>query len=191
VVEGYRDVFSWGIKMSSPSVLNEVIGNAAAYARKEEKEAFDKGEQSYTILLLLTDGAFDYEDEAKVAIQEASNSPLSIILLGIGDKDFSLMQYLDDFMDADDTQYRDVTQFVECRKYENDESQLTSAIFEEIPDQLVDYFYGKGIMPNPPIVMDEEEDGNKDEEVNDASTTDYSNSISGLMSLLNCKCSKC
>ena len=41
------------------------------------------------ILLILTDGVFNDMNESVEAIVEASNHPLSIIIVGTGDADFS------------------------------------------------------------------------------------------------------
>jgi uncharacterized protein with GYD domain len=49
----------------------------------------------YHILLILTDGAIHDMKETKDLIVEASGYPLSIIIVGIGDADFSNMIQLD------------------------------------------------------------------------------------------------
>lgn len=41
---------------------------------------------------------------------------------------------------------RDITKFVRFNDYKS-YNLLTEAVLDEIPDQVVDYFYGKGIMP--------------------------------------------
>ena len=49
----------------------------------------------YHILLILTDGCIHDMKETKDLIVECSNYPLSIIIVGIGDADFSNMVELD------------------------------------------------------------------------------------------------
>ena len=44
---------------------------------------------------------------------------------------------------------RDIVQFVNFNAHEYDKTSLTRATLEEIPDQLVDFFYQRGIMPQP------------------------------------------
>uniref|UniRef100_A0A915EI09 Copine C-terminal domain-containing protein n=1 Tax=Ditylenchus dipsaci TaxID=166011 RepID=A0A915EI09_9BILA len=49
----------------------------------------------YQILLIITDGIITDMSETKKAILEASKLPLSIIIVGVGDADFSAMKELD------------------------------------------------------------------------------------------------
>jgi hypothetical protein len=56
------------------------------------------------------------------------------------------MQFLDDF-EKRNCMSRDIVQFVKLSDYEHDKAALTHATLEEIPNQLVDFFYKRGIMP--------------------------------------------
>lgn len=51
--------------------------------------------QNYFILLLLTDGVLSDMMEAKKALINASRYPMSVIIVGVGDADFSAMDELD------------------------------------------------------------------------------------------------
>lgn len=72
--------------------------------------------QVYHILLIITDGVVSDIESTKSAIVEASQQPLSIVIVGVGNEDFSDMALLD----SDDKllQYgtefaeRDIVQFV-------------------------------------------------------------------------------
>jgi hypothetical protein len=150
VLDAYRATFRTGLTMSGPTVFSEVIGLAAAQARSKQEQTARFGQQAYTILLILTDGAVSNVEETKQAINAASDAPLSIVIVGIGDADFSTMHFLDNF--ADNTGGgRDIVQFVEFSKHKHDKRSLTRETLDEIPDQLVDYFFSKGIKPLPPI----------------------------------------
>lgn len=150
VLEAYRQVFRTGLTMSGPTVFAEVIGLAAAAARSRQEVYHRIGKQAYRILLMLTDGAVTDINMTKAAIHAASDAPLSIVIVGIGNADFQAMQFLDDFQ-ASGAAGRDICQFVEFSKYKHDKSALTRETLAEIPDQLVDYFYNRGIMPLPPV----------------------------------------
>jgi Mg-chelatase subunit ChlD len=50
---------------------------------------------SYNVLLIITDGAINDEQETRDAIVEASELPISIIIIGVGQADFSAMDRLD------------------------------------------------------------------------------------------------
>jgi hypothetical protein len=46
-------------------------------------------QQKYTVLLLLTDGVINDEEATIASIVQASNQPLSIVIVGVGAADFS------------------------------------------------------------------------------------------------------
>jgi hypothetical protein len=48
--------------------------------------------------------------------------------------------------DSENEGGRDITKFVRFDKYKS-YNLLTEAVLDEIPDQLVDYFYSRNIMP--------------------------------------------
>ena len=94
----------------------------------------------------MTDGAVSDVEITRDALIEASNAPLSVVIVGVGNADFSRMQSLDD-MELQPPA-RDITQFVELNKHMHDKSSLTASTLDEIPNQLVDYFVSKEIMPS-------------------------------------------
>jgi len=98
------------------------------------------------LFLLLTDGAVSDVEITRDALIEASNAPLSVVIVGVGNADFSRMQSLDD-MELQPPA-RDITQFVELNKHMHDKSSLTASTLDEIPNQLVDYFVSREIMPS-------------------------------------------
>ena len=95
--------------------------------------------------MILTAGNVENVKETKQQLIEASEDPLSIVIVGIGDADFSGMEFLDEH-DADHESGRDITKFVRFSDYKSFNA-LTEAVLDEIPDQLVEYFYNRGIMP--------------------------------------------
>lgn len=74
-------------QQSGPTVFAEVIALAAATARSRQQA----NPLSYTILLLLTDGAVTDVPSTKQALASAADAPLSIVIVGIGNADFSAM----------------------------------------------------------------------------------------------------
>ncbi len=83
-----------------------------------------------------------------------SSHPLSIVIVGVGDADFSAMNVLD----ADDVPLvhrgrrmsRDIVQFVAFRDFEGGRNgaMLARETLREIPGQLVSYFLSRGIRPS-------------------------------------------
>jgi len=152
ILDAYRQTFQSGLVMSGPTVFTEVIETAAARALSSQERAKSLGKQKYTVLLILTDGAVSDVNATARCLDAIDESPLSIVIVGLGNADFSGMQFLDDR--AGDI---DITQFVEFEKHKHNSSSLTSATLDEIPNQLERYFQRHNIMPNPPIVVEEDE----------------------------------
>uniref|UniRef100_A0A7S1D519 C2 domain-containing protein n=2 Tax=Cyclophora tenuis TaxID=216820 RepID=A0A7S1D519_CYCTE len=148
ILEAYQGVFNTQLTMSFPTVFTEVISTASRYAQHEQDMAGQGGNLSYTILLILTAGNLKDEAEIRQTKQElitASGSPLSVVIVGIGDNDFSGMAFLDEH-DPQTEGGRDITKFVQFTEYKS-YNLLTEAVLDEIPEQLVDYYYERGMMP--------------------------------------------
>jgi Copine len=120
-----------------------------------QKKAQREGQLSYTILLILTAGNDENIQETKRELIEASSGPLSVVIVGIGDADFSAMELLDEH-DSQTERGRDITKFVAFNEYDS-YNDLTSAVLDEIPDQLVDFYFEKGILPPASVVMEHDE----------------------------------
>ena len=104
----------------------------------------EENKLSYTILLILTAGNIENVKETKQQLIEASTDPLSVVIVGIGEADFKGMAFLDEHDGNEDG--RDITKFVRFNDYKSFNA-LTEAMLDEIPDQLVDYFFERGLMP--------------------------------------------
>lgn len=79
------------VELSGPTyfapLIREVVGKV--------RSAYSQDPNTYSILLILTDGAIHDMAATKEWIVEGSHLPLSIIVIGIGNADFSLMEELD------------------------------------------------------------------------------------------------
>ena len=149
VLDAYRQVFSSGLIMSGPTVFTEVIETAAARATSSLEQAKSIGSQSYTILLILTDGAVSDPNETARILEAVSDSPLSVVIVGVGAADFTAMQFLDDF--GQKPGHRDIANFVQFNKYSQSSTQLTRATLQEIPNQVVSYFQKHNMAPLSPL----------------------------------------
>lgn len=83
---------------------------------------------------------------------ECSNLPCSILIVGVGEADFSKMKQLDNDKGKltnikHEKMVRDCVQFVEFRKWQDDEVQLKNQLLMELPRQIEEYMRIKGIMP--------------------------------------------
>jgi hypothetical protein len=178
IMEAYKGVFNTTLTMSFPTVFTEVIRTAAKYAEHEQvskaavqcwhmytfrsnfivdhpphqEQAENEGKLSYTILLVLTAGNVEDVQATKQQLINASSVPLSVVIVGIGEKDFKGMEFLDDH-DPSIEGGRDITKFVRFNDYRSF-NLLTEAVLDEIPDQLVDYFFTKGMFPGEAETVD-------------------------------------
>eukprot|EP00977_Amphora_coffeiformis_P011988 scaffold2934_cov176-Amphora_coffeaeformis.AAC.16 len=77
------------------------------------------------------------------------DSPLSVVIVGVGNADFSSMQFLDDF--GQQPGHRDIANFVQFNMHSHNSTQLTKATLQEIPEQVVSYFQKHSIPPGSPL----------------------------------------
>lgn len=120
-------------------VLTQVFSCFQEVSQEESK-------LSYTILLILTAGNIENVKETKQQLLEAGTDPLSVVIVGIGEADFKGMAFLDEGDPSQTETGRDITKFVRFNDYKSFNA-LTEAVLDEIPDQLVDYFFDQGLMP--------------------------------------------
>lgn len=163
VMAAYNAVFQSGLVMSRPTVFTEVMETAANRAASSQQAAAARGQQSYTVLLILTDGAVSDVNTTAACLSKISDSPLSIVIVGVGTADFGPMQFLDDVNAGPGV--RDIAQFVPFNMHAHSSQSLTNATLDEIPKQLESYFKSMGIAPlaavyrpDSQIFVEEEED---------------------------------
>jgi len=144
------------IQLAGPTIFTNVISQAAAIAASTPQT----DTQRYFVLLLLTDGVLNDMDNTIDAIVNASGLPLSILIVGVGNADFSAME----FLDSDDEllqsrkdgrrAQRDIVQFVPMNKFGGTgpaaSHALAKELLAEIPAQLVSYFQSVNVAPLPP-----------------------------------------
>eukprot|EP00978_Attheya_sp_CCMP212_P015660 scaffold40347_cov55-Attheya_sp.AAC.1 len=150
VLDAYNAVFKSGLIMSKPTVFNEVMETAAGHANTAQQAAAAKGQQAYTVLLIVTDGAVSDVNATAASLSKINDSPMSVVIVGVGNADFGAMQFLDD-VNAAANGKRDIAQFVAFNQHAHDSQSLTRATLEEIPHQLETYFQSKGIAARPAV----------------------------------------
>ena len=133
------------LTFSGPTKFTPLIGEVIS--RIDKKDLFE-----YHILLILTDGVINDLKKTRDILVEASFLPLSVIIVGIGNADFTKMKILDGdevplTSSKGTVRARDLVQFVPFSKYENDEKKLAMEVLAEIPRQLVEYYKFKNLDP--------------------------------------------
>ncbi|XP_064411004.1 copine-4 isoform X2 [Latimeria chalumnae] len=149
VVEAYQNCLP-KIQLYGPTNIAPIIQKVAKSASEETNT---KEASQYFILLILTDGVITDMADTREAIVHASHLPMSVIIVGVGNADFSDMQMLD----GDDgilrspkgePVLRDIVQFVPFRNFKHaSPAALAKSVLAEVPNQVVDYYNGKGIKP--------------------------------------------
>nr|XP_046256062.1 copine-4 isoform X2 [Scatophagus argus] len=152
VVEAYQACLP-KLKLYGPTNIAPIIQKVANSA---SQEVHTKEAMQYFILLILTDGVITDMADTREAIVQASHLPMSVIIVGIGNADFSDMQMLD----GDDgilrspkgePVLRDIVQFVPFRSFKHaSPAALAKSVLAEVPNQVVDYYNSKGIKPKVP-----------------------------------------
>ncbi|XP_013913952.1 PREDICTED: copine-4 isoform X3 [Thamnophis sirtalis] len=149
VVEAYQNCLP-KLQLYGPTNIAPIIQKVAKSASEETNT---KEASQYFILLILTDGVITDMADTREAIVHASHLPMSVIIVGVGNADFSDMQMLD----GDDgilrspkgePVLRDIVQFVPFRNFKHaSPAALAKSVLAEVPNQVVDYYNGKTIKP--------------------------------------------
>ncbi|XP_022617249.1 copine-4-like [Seriola dumerili] len=152
VVEAYQACLP-KLQLYGPTNIAPIIQKVANSA---SQEVHTKEAMQYFILLILTDGVITDMADTREAIVQASHLPMSVIIVGVGNADFSDMQMLD----GDDgilrspkgePVLRDIVQFVPFRNFKHaSPAALAKSVLAEVPNQVVDYYNSKGIKPKVP-----------------------------------------
>ncbi|KAK6635208.1 hypothetical protein RUM44_000459 [Polyplax serrata] len=154
VLEAYRNCIHQ-VQLYGPTNFAPIINHVAKFA-----SAFKDG-SSYFILLILTDGIITDMPQTIQAIVQASSLPYSIIIVGVGNADFSAMEALD--ADTVALQHngvkaqRDIVQFVPFNKFlsiadpATARNRLAREVLAEIPKQFMSYMQVNQIKAKPPL----------------------------------------
>ncbi|KAF0978020.1 hypothetical protein FDP41_002975 [Naegleria fowleri] len=157
ILQAYRQALN-NVSLSGPTLFANVIQTACRYA----SQPISQQNQEYYILLIITDGAINDMDATIDEIVKASDLPLSIIIVGVGNANFESMVTLD----GDDGRLRstrtgryasrDIVQFVPFNQFRNQPyTYLAKEVLAEIPQQVTSFMKMKNIVPNPRLVVPE------------------------------------
>ncbi|KAL8166410.1 hypothetical protein V2J09_007909 [Rumex salicifolius] len=149
-IEGIMTSYSSAIHtvaLAGPTLFGRVIDKAARIASQSHDSS------KYYVLLILTDGVLTDLQETINSLVKASDLPLSILIVGVGDADFTQMEILD----ADNgpklqsstcqVATRDMVQFIPINKVQRDEISVVQSLLEELPGQFLTYMRSRDIKP--------------------------------------------
>lgn len=156
VLQAYKSCLP-NIQLYGPTNFSPVINHVADIARN-----FRDGSQ-YFILLIITDGIITDMPQTKSSIVAASDLPLSIIIVGVGEADFEAMEELDGdtvrlTSPTGKVASRDIVQFVPFRNFmrpgtnpQTSRIYLAKEVLAEIPEQFLSYMKINKIGPKQPV----------------------------------------
>ena len=159
--EAYKKCLN-SVQLYGPTYFSEILNNVAA----KSSNICSQQSQTYNILLIITDGVINDMQRSIDAIVDATHLPLSIIIVGVGNADFTNMEILD----ADDNplrhshtgkvMQRDIVQFVPFNDFKNQHiSAIARETLEEVPGQVTSFMSMRNIYPNPPQVEQSKSQG--------------------------------
>jgi hypothetical protein len=140
-IEGILEIYQKTLletRLSGPTYFKPVIEEVRQFAR-----GFSSTEV-YHVLLILTDGVIDDMSQVTQTIKSSIMEPLSIIIIGIGDEDFSQMEILDmDRVKSKSVFFPeprvDNVQFVPFKKFGGDPVRLAAEVLKELPQQVTEF----------------------------------------------------
>ena len=151
ILEKYRESL-YRVKLSGNTKFSFVLKKVISNINKDLK--YKKNENHYYILLILTDGVVNDMKETIDLIVEASYLPLSIIIVGIGNEDFTFMEQLDGdeiplTNSKGEQRKRDIVQFLRFNNFKKNNAidfgtDFAEEVLKEIPTQIEEYYNNVG-----------------------------------------------
>ena len=136
------------IELAGPTYFSPILDKVISEIKNDLVN--NQEENHYYVLLILTDGCINDMPQTCDKIVEASYLPLSIIIVGIGNADFSLMDILDGDKNPlknsrGELTKRDIVQFVQFEDFKKNNAidsgtDLTEEVLKEIPTQVEEYY---------------------------------------------------
>jgi len=117
------------VQMSGPTSFAPLINKAIDIVQQTKQ---------YHILVIIADGQVTNVDTTAQAVIRATNYPLSIIMVGVGDGPWDTMEEFDDHLEArrfDNFQFVNFHQVMNKPRVENYDVEFAVAALQEIPDQ--------------------------------------------------------
>uniref|UniRef100_A0A1J3FL71 Protein BONZAI 3 n=1 Tax=Noccaea caerulescens TaxID=107243 RepID=A0A1J3FL71_NOCCA len=151
-VEGIMSAYAsalHNVALAGPTLFSHVVDKAANIASQSLSQNIPK----YFVLLIITDGVLTDMAGTLDALVRASDLPLSVLIVGVGNADFRQMEILD----ADNGRRlesstgrvatRDTVQFVPMTAVHTGQVSVVQALLEELPGQFLSYVRSRKINP--------------------------------------------
>ena len=87
IFEYYKNYLP-SVKLGGPTYFMEIL----RYAKGKAQEMVSNNPNAYLVFMILTDGLYVDEQESIDQIVHASKLPISIIIVGVGNENFALLE---------------------------------------------------------------------------------------------------
>jgi len=151
-IEGIFETYNYALQnvvLSGPTHFSETFRKVV----NDTKQSFIEDPYNYCFFMIITDGIIHDMQKTIDLLVEASSLPMSIVIVGVGNEDFSKMRQLDD-ADVIDSfgrkPKRDIVRFVEHNKFKHNRIALSKETLEEIPEQVTSFYASINKKPMPP-----------------------------------------
>ena len=136
------------LRMLGPTYFSPIVSGIA----KSIKHKFEKDPNSYCLLMIITDGLICDMQDTIDAIVQSSKWPLSVLIIGVGDEDFSQMSALDEhgsLLRGSDGKValRDNIHFIDFKEVGYDAEKLVDSVLGDIPGQITEFYHLRGLTP--------------------------------------------
>uniref|UniRef100_A0A1J3CEM3 Protein BONZAI 2 n=1 Tax=Noccaea caerulescens TaxID=107243 RepID=A0A1J3CEM3_NOCCA len=151
-IQGIMNAYNgalFNVSFAGPTLFGPVINAAATIA----SESLAQNARRYYVLLIITDGVITDLQETKDSLVNASDLPLSILIVGVGGADYKEMEVLDgdkgERLESSSGRVasRDIVQFVALRDMQYGEVSVVEALLAELPSQFLAYMRNRNITP--------------------------------------------
>ena len=151
ILKAYRSSLN-NVELSGNTKFSFILKRVISNINKDLK--CKRAENHYYILLILTDGVVNDLKDTIDLIVEGSYLPLSIVIVGIGNENFSFMEKLDGDEiplrnSKGEMRKRDIVQFIKFNKFKQNNAinigtDLAEEVLKEIPTQIEEYYNNVG-----------------------------------------------
>lgn len=140
-VRAYRNSFKY-VTLSGPTFLTPTLDAAISVAESMAEQ------RKYLLLVIITDDTPNDFDNIQQRFVKLSELPISVVIVGVGNRNFDRFDKLDDAGATDSRGFGvldDKVQFVHYNKVRSASQRcISSHILEEFPGQVEKYFHRKG-----------------------------------------------
>ena len=153
ILKTYRESLKY-VELSGNTKFSFVLKKVISNINYDLK--YKKSENHYYILLILTDGVVNDIKETTDLIVEGSYLPLSIVIVGIGNEDFTTMETFDGDEiplrnSKGELRKRDIVQFIKFNNFKKNNAinigtDFAEEVLKEIPRQIDEYYSEVGKM---------------------------------------------